>query len=83
LLLVKAGGGGHSGRLIFAELKSQRGNLKPDQARWLNALQSLNDDVICVDGRDEWSAPNVMTVVWRPAQWSDGTIEAILKGEPS
>lgn len=49
-------------RLIFAELKSQRGR-KPDQDQqaWLDVLQGV---------------PGVETCVWRPADWDK--IEAVL-----
>jgi hypothetical protein len=39
-------------RLLFAELKSERGKLKPDQEAWLEALRAV---------------PSVEVYVWRPA----------------
>lgn len=53
-------------RLIFAELKTERGKLTPAQVDWLAAL-----------GR----VPGVEVYIFRPAQWYDGTIETILRGE--
>lgn len=50
-------------RLAFAELKSARGSLRPDQARWLTALRGV---------------PGVEVHLWRPSHWYDGTIEAVL-----
>ena len=38
--------------LVFAELKSERGRLKPEQAAWLDALGQV---------------PGVEAYVWRPA----------------
>jgi len=38
-------------RLIFAELKSERGKLKPDQEAWLDALRQV---------------PGVEVYLWRP-----------------
>lgn len=53
------------GRVIFAELKTQRGKLSTAQECWQNELSGLpNDD-------------RVLVTVWRPADWSD--IEAALK----
>lgn len=43
-------------RLIFAELKSQRGSLRADQRYWLETLRHV---------------PGVEVYVWRPAQWSE------------
>jgi len=48
-----------NGRLIFAELKSDTGRVRPGQQRWLTAL-----------GRVEDAAPGVVLVgVWTPASW--------------
>jgi hypothetical protein len=41
-------------RLIAAELKSERGKLRPEQARWLEALQ----------------AAGAVARIWRPADWA-------------
>jgi hypothetical protein len=49
LVLVKPG------RMIFAELKSQRGRLSDDQHAWLDQLR----------------AAGVEAYVWRPAQFDD------------
>lgn len=55
---------GH-GRLVFAELKSARGKLGPEQVDWAIALKGSG----------------VTHCVWRPADWIDGTVEAVLRGE--
>ena len=56
LVLVK------STRMIFAELKSEKGTMRPEQVKWLAALAAAHDEVY----------------IWRPAQWHDGTIERCL-----
>ena len=53
------------GRLVFAELKSERGKLTNDQRSWIVELVRAD----------------VETYLWRPSDWTDGTIEAVLKGE--
>lgn len=50
-------------RLIFAELKSQKGRLRPEQKLWLDALGQI---------------PGVDVFLWRPADWLDGTITSVL-----
>jgi hypothetical protein len=43
-------------RLIFAELKSHKGNLTPEQASWLQQLSGV---------------PSVEAYVWRPLDWPE------------
>ena len=43
-------------RLVFAELKSERGKLSPAQFRWLSLLGDC---------------PGVECYVWRPSQWDE------------
>lgn len=50
-------------RLIFAELKSAKGRLAPEQEATLDALMLTPAEVH----------------VWRPIDWFDGTIEGVLK----
>lgn len=45
-------------RVIFAELKSERGTLTPEQERWLEALRA---------------AQGIETYVWRPGDWEEIT----------
>jgi len=53
-------------RLLFVELKAARGRLSMEQVEWLDTLtDSECADVFC----------------WRPADWADGSIEAVLRGE--
>lgn len=53
-----------SGRVIFAELKSARGVVGPEQQAWLTALGT--------------AGPPVEVYQWRPVDWLDGTIRAVL-----
>jgi hypothetical protein len=58
LTLVKAG------RLVFAELKTQKGKATLAQTEWLCALKQSAADVY----------------LWRPEHLINGSIEAILRG---
>jgi len=59
------------GRMICAELKSQRGRLRPQQEVWIDLLREV-----------AWRHHSPIDVhVWRPADWLDGTIEAALRGD--
>jgi len=40
--------------LIFAELKAERGRVRPEQTEWLNDLQVV---------------PGVETYIWKPSDW--------------
>jgi hypothetical protein len=53
------------GRIIFAELKSEAGELAPDQIAWRDAI---TDDI----GRVRWYC-------WRPTDWIAGRIDEILR----
>jgi hypothetical protein len=51
------------GRVIFAELKSDRGRASDKQRDWLASLSDAGAEVH----------------VWCPTEWLDGTIEAVLR----
>ena len=53
-------------RLIFAELKSAKGKVTDPQRRWLEHL-----GLVCME---------VEAYVWRPEDWTSGTIEQVLRG---
>ena len=53
-------------RLLCVELKSEKGKPTPDQEAWLEALGQVR---------------KVEASLWRPAQWTDGTVEALLRPE--
>lgn len=55
------------GRVILAELKAERGALRPEQEEWARAV---------LGSGAEWC-------VWRPARWLSGEIEADLRRENS
>lgn len=61
-------------RLIFAELKSQKGTASPAQKDTLAALSQVVDGI---DGGGP--AGPVRVCVWRPVDWLDGTIEGELR----
>lgn len=52
-------------RVLFVELKSQDGRLRPEQRAWLDALAA---------------AEGVTAVVWRLLALLDGTIQTTLRG---
>jgi hypothetical protein len=52
-------------RVLFCELKSQRGYTSEAQEEWWRRTLDTK----------------VQYYLWRPAEWFDGTIERILKGE--
>ena len=53
------------GRLIFAEVKSAKGELSPQQLAWFAGLLDVGAEAY----------------VWRPVDWKSGTIERNLKHE--
>lgn len=56
LVLVKPGDAATPGRLVFLELKTARGRVRPEQAAWLVALATV---------------PGVVARVIRPGDWDD------------
>jgi hypothetical protein len=54
------------GRLLFRELKTQKGTLTKEQQRWIDALRAAGADA----------------GVWRPRDWGRGAIIAELGGIP-
>lgn len=58
-------------RLLFVELKTEKGRLSPDQKDWAAALQPFCTPIL--------SSPLIEYYLWRPSDWFDGTIERILK----
>jgi hypothetical protein len=51
------------GRLLFVELKADRGRLSVAQEKWLAVLRATGAEVY----------------VWKPADWTAGTIERVLR----
>jgi hypothetical protein len=54
-------------RLIFAELKTEKGPVTPEQVEWLHQLRTT--------GRCE-------VYIWRPRHWAAGTIQQLLQPPP-
>lgn len=59
-------------RLIFAELKTEKGKMTNAQTGWLHLLGAVTDGL--PQGR-------VGVHLWRPSDWADGTVEKVLKGD--
>jgi hypothetical protein len=54
-------------RLLFVELKSERGKLRPEQSDWLDVLRLL---------------PEAEVYLWTPADW-DSLVETLTGSRPS
>ena len=55
--------------ILFAELKTQKGRLRPEQASWLSHLALA---VVPGDDEEPWGGRRrVFVKVWRPADWQD------------
>ena len=53
-------------RLVFAELKTDKGRVTHEQALWINGLARSG-------------GPQVSAYLWRPKNWESGEIEDILR----
>ncbi len=51
-----------TGRVVYAELKSTKGKVKPAQQEWIDALQRGGHNV----------------QVWRPEHWHSGAVRALI-----
>ena len=58
------------GRLLFIELKSQRGSLTEPQIQWLRVLDSA--------GGESHTPYGAKVYVWRPSDMSSGEVERVL-----
>lgn len=54
-------------RVVFAELKSERGRLTREQRAWAAALAAAGAEWHC----------------WRPEDWTSGNVEAVLRARAS
>lgn len=54
--------------LLFVELKSSTGRLRPEQKEWRDVLGLPTN-------------PLARWFLWRPQDWLDGTVERVLRGE--
>ena len=50
-------------RVIYAEIKLERGRLSAEQDAWLEVLREAGQEVY----------------VWKPADWTNGAIEDVLR----
>lgn len=67
LAMARARGDGRGDELVFAELKSERGRLRPEQRHWIEKLSRIEDA----------SGGVVRVFVWRPSDWPE--IEEVLR----
>ena len=65
-ILTRPGREGSPGRLLFCELKSQRGKLRPEQEEWLATLATVL---------------GVEVYVWRPSNF-DTIVDILQSSEP-
>jgi hypothetical protein len=67
---------GEPPRLIFAELKREGRRPTRDQAAWLADLDRLATYAVAL------GEPALVSVhLWRPADWCNGAIERVLRGD--
>lgn len=60
------------GQIVFAELKTEHGTLRPEQARWLEALRGVEHE--CQHAHSDLGG--VDTYLWRPSSW-DAIVERL------
>lgn len=67
-------------RLLFAELKGERGQFSDEQERWLDDLFLTGIEGSYGCGEHECCTGVRFEVYrWRPSDWADGTIEGVLR----
>jgi 3',5'-cyclic AMP phosphodiesterase CpdA len=61
------------GKIIFVELKADKGKLTPEQMDWADAIDGTH--------RDSGYEMRPWYYVWRPSNWYAGEVEAVLRDE--
>lgn len=64
-------------RVLYAENKTQRGRVRPEQAEWFADLQAIAEQSQAVAALV--TAPTVEVYLWRPSDFLSGTIERCLR----
>lgn len=71
------------GRIVFAELKTEKGKTTPEQDEWLEDLGRIeHEERIDLASRDleDFVVPTVTVYLWRPSDLLEGRVEAALRG---
>lgn len=66
-------------RLVFAELKKEKGHLTDHQKTWHQALLGVWVRIEDVDALDDKCQPIFSAHIWRPSDLLSGSIEAVLR----
>lgn len=66
-------------RLVVAELKRAKGRTTAPQEVWLDGFREVAERVAELADHYEPDLDVVTVHLWRPADWLDGTIEAVLR----
>lgn len=66
-------------RLVFAELKKEKGHLTDHQKTWHQALLGVWVRIEDVDALDDRCQPIFSAHIWRPSDLLSGSIEAVLR----
>lgn len=73
-----------NGCVLFAELKSESGRVRPEQRGWIKALDGEREGALLPDQRRVLRSIDdggwLAIVVWAPGDWLSGEIEQVLTG---